>query len=106
MSGRASPGVRLTLSVLLEKLLLTLLVGAGDDELVLVLNTSPADSGNGILEARGQQIPGWWLARWRRSRVSGHEHSHAFARAFDAVGTDEVELSSRDLDEFGVRWVT
>lgn len=108
MSRRGERKARLTLGVLLEKLLLALLVGTGDDELVLVLDASPTDSGNGVLEARGQQIPGWWVA-WSTAAAFqgfGHEHSHALAGAFDAVGTDEVELSSGDLDEFGVRWVT
>lgn len=47
--------VQLTLGVLLEKLLLALLIGASDDELVLVLDTGPSDSGDGVLEASCQQ---------------------------------------------------
>lgn len=45
----------------------------------------------------------WSMAAFQGPR---HEHSHAFTGAFDAVGADEVELTSGDLDELGVRWVT
>lgn len=86
-------------------MLLAFLVGAGDNELVLMLDTGPADGGNSVLEAEisatFQQVA--WAVR--RLHHTEHEHSHALARAFDAVRPDEIKLTSGDLDELGVRWV-
>lgn len=45
----------LTLRVSVEELCLSLLVGSGDDELVLVLGRRPADGGDRVLEATDTQ---------------------------------------------------
>jgi hypothetical protein len=62
-------------------LFLSFLVCSRDHQLVLMLDTCTTDGSDGILE-------------------------NTLSRSFDRVGSDEIELSSWDLYELGIGWVT
>jgi hypothetical protein len=72
---------RHTLGVVIQELFLAFLVCPRDDQLILIVDTCPTDGCDCVLE-------------------------DTFSRPFYRVWSYEVELTSRDLYELRIGWVT
>jgi hypothetical protein len=101
---------QLTLGVLVKQLLFSIFVCTSDDQLELMLDRGPPNGGYCILEAVDQikhskTLAGWLYGQYEQRKKgfpSDRNNSHALPRSLDTVRSDQVELSSRDLNNLGV----